>query len=119
EGFAGGGFHGDAQGVFFLVVAEAAPRGGVFREDDGPLIFVGDHVQAIGARGERLAFDGGVVGESDGGVFVGPGAPDFSIGHDFAPDFAAVGEGTAIFDSHGADADGLRGFAVLADAGKI
>ena len=73
------------EGVFFFVVAEAAPGSRVFGEDDGPLILVGNHVQAVSARGERLAFDGGVIGEGDGGVFVGTGAPDFSVGHDFAP----------------------------------
>ena len=52
---------GDAQGVFGLIVEEAAPGVGVLREDDGPFLSAGDHVQAVAPGGQRLAFDQHVV----------------------------------------------------------
>src|ERR1700676_1574632 len=79
---------------------------------------VGNCVQGVGAGGERLAFDGDIIGERDGGVFVGPGAPDLAVGNDFTEDFAADDEGGVIGDGDVGEADALRDVAVLADARK-
>ena len=88
--FAGLRLDGDAKRVFFFVVAEAAPRRGIFREDDRPLIGGGDHVEAVGAGGERLAFNAHVVGEGDDSVFVGTGAPDLAVRDHFAEELPAA-----------------------------
>ena len=49
--------HGEADRVFRLVVAEAAPGRVHVAEDDGPVLLGGDHVEAVRACRERLAAD--------------------------------------------------------------
>src|SRR5439155_26827889 len=107
--------HGNAEGVFLFVVRETAPRSGVLGEDDGPLVFVGNHVQAVVPGGEGLAFDGDVVGECDSGVFVCTGAPYPAVRDGLAEDFAAVNHGHMIRYGDIREADALRGRGTLAD----
>ena len=112
-------FDSYTQRVLFFVVAEAAPGGGVLGKNDSPLILVGDGVQSIGPRRQRLSFDGNVIGENDGCVFIGTRAPDFSIGHGLAPDFAAADRRPVIGDGDVAQANPLRYRGTLADARNI
>src|SRR6202521_6459386 len=70
-----GGLRLDSQGVLLGVVEEAAPRGGVLREDDRPLLAVGEEVPAVGGGRPRLPLhlDGVVGGEHR--VLVGAAPP--------------------------------------------
>src|SRR4029077_260114 len=108
----------DAQRIFLFVIAEAAPGRGVLREDDGPLIRGGKGVQAVGAGGQRVAFDRYVVGKGDGRVFVGARAPHLAVGDGLAPDFASAHERPAIVDGDIRQPDALRGNGALADGRK-
>src|SRR5439155_10299456 len=76
---------GYAQSVFLLVIAEAAPGSRVLRENNRPLIFVRNGVQAISPRRERFSFDAHVVGKSDDRILVRARAPYFSVRHRLAP----------------------------------
>jgi len=89
----GRGLDGYAQGVFLFVVAELPPGCGVLGEDDGPLILVGEHVQAVGAGPRALAFAGDFIAEKVMVVFsFAAGAPDFSLGHGLAQTSRGAGQ---------------------------
>ena len=113
------GFHRHAQCVFRLVVAEASPGGVHLGEDDGPLIFVGNHVQTVSAGRQRLAFNRDRIAEGDGRVLVGAGAPDLAIRHKSAPNLAAVGQRAMIVDGDVGNADALRHDGVLAGTRQV
>src|SRR5581483_9775055 len=103
-----------AQCVFFLVVREAAPRAVDLGKDNGPLVFVRNHVQAVSPAVEWFALNGDGIGERDGGVFVCTGAPYLSKGDKIAPDFAIAGERPMIVDGDIGYADALRHRRMLA-----
>ncbi len=115
----GFGLHGDAQGIFGLVVGEGAPGRRIFRENDCPIIGGRDHVQAVGAFIERLAFNEHGIAERDGGVDIRAGAPDLAVRHQAVPYFAIVDERAVIVDGDVGDADSLRDFRALARQGQI
>jgi len=64
--------HGYSQRIFLLVVTKAAPRRGILRKAIVPLIGRRKRVQAICARGQRVAFDGNVIAEPDRSVLICP-----------------------------------------------
>jgi hypothetical protein len=66
----------DPERILGGFVEEAAPGGGLAGENDRDHARLRhDHVQPIGAGGERFAPHPNVVGAAEQGVFVGPGAP--------------------------------------------
>jgi len=75
-------------------------------------------VQAVGAGGQRVAFDGDVVGERDSGVFVSARAPDLAERNGLAPDFASAHERPAIVNGDIGQPDALRGNGALAERRK-
>ena len=105
---------GDPQRVLVLLVAETSPRGRGLREDHRPLILAGNHLQTVSTLVERLAFDRDRIGERDGGIFVGSGAPNLSVRHEFAPDLAVVHQRPMIVDSDVGKAKALRDHGMLA-----
>ena len=121
-----GGLGGDAEDVFGGFVEEAAPGGGVLREDDGPFGGVDDHVEAVAAGGEGLAVDRDRVRDGEDGAFIGSGAPGGglavavaevgeAVGDELAPDLAAP-----VFDGGGGVVDGdLDGADELGDGGLL
>src|SRR5215510_1277978 len=55
-------------------------------EGRGPFLLARNHVQAVSAPGQRLAFDSNGIAEVDGAVLVGAGPPDLSVGLEATPD---------------------------------
>ena len=109
----------DSQRIFILFVTEASPCSGHLREDHRPIIFTGNHVQSIGSFVERLTFNRDRIGECDGGIFVGPGAPYLSVGHQLAPNLTAVDEWPMVVDGDVGNADTLRDNCMLTLPGEI
>ena len=107
-------FYGDAEGVFFFVVAETAPGSGILGKNNGPLILVGNGVQSVGARRQRFSFDGNVIGESNCRIFIRARAPDFSVRHGLAPDLAPSDRGPVISDGDVGQPKPLRHGSALA-----
>src|SRR5215472_15750604 len=111
--------YGDAQSFFFFVIAEAAPGSGILREDNRPLILVGNRMEAVSAGRQRLAFDRHITGKRDGGIFVRAGAPDFAVRNDFAPNLAPADRRPVIVNCDVCQPDTLRDDSALADARNV
>src|SRR3954452_15161191 len=71
-------------------------------------------MQTVNAFGQRLAFHGHGIGEFDGRVLIGAGAPNLSIRHNATPDFSAFHQRPMVIDGDIGNADSLNNFGVLA-----
>ena len=119
KGFCGVRFHVHAQGILFFVVAETAPGSRVFRENHGPLIFVRDGVQAIGAGCQGFPFHGNIARNSDGGILVRARSPYFPVRHGLAPDLPPADCRPVIRDRDICQSDPLGHRAALADTRNV
>ena len=75
--------------------------------------FVGNHVQPIGPRRQRFAFDGDGIAERDGRVYICARAPDLPVRNQIAPNLAVVHQRAMIGDRDVGDADALRNLGLL------
>ena len=110
---------GDTQRVLGLLITEAAPGSIRLREDHGPLVLTRNHVETVGPGEKRLAFDRHRISKGDGCILIGAGAPDLSVRHKAAPDFAAIRQWTVIADGYVRCTDALNDFRVLARPWQI
>src|SRR6185437_10951489 len=106
--FGGPRLHRDAEGVFVLLIGEAAPGRVVPGKDDGPFVGAGNHVQTVGSGRERLALHRDRRVESDGGVLIRARAPYLVVGHEAAPDLATVYQWAVVDERDVGEADALR-----------
>ena len=74
-------------------------------------------MKAREALGQRLALDGDRIAHLEGGIEVGAGAPDFAVGHEAAPNFAAVDQRAVVTDRDIGDAELLLHHRSLAAVG--
>src|SRR5579859_1127042 len=111
--------HGHAKRIFCLVVSKAAPGGCGLGENDRPFVFRREHMQAVNALGQRLAFNADRIAEFDGGIFIGPGTPDLAVRYQPAPDLPALHQRAMVVDGDICDPDALYDFGVLAVTRQI
>ncbi len=76
-------------------------------------------MQAVVAFGQRLAFHGDGVAEFDGRVFVGSGAPHFSVGLNAADHLASFDQRAVVANGDVGDSDPLRNLRALAGARQV
>ena len=111
--------HAHAQRIFFLVIAEAAPRRRILGEDNRPLILVGKRVQAIASRRQRLPFHSHVVSKRNCRVFIRSGTPHLPIRNRFAPNLPASHRRPVIGNGDVRQPDSLRHAGPLADSRNV
>src|SRR5260370_10471916 len=117
--FRGVRFDAHAQRIFFLVVAEAAPRSRVLRKYDRPLIFVRERVQPVRPRTKRFPFNGNIIGKRNCRIFVRARAPHFSKGHGLAPNLPPAHFRPVIRNDDVRQPNPLRNRPALADARNV
>jgi len=113
------GLHGYAQRILLLVITKAAPRRRILRKRDRPLIRRGKHVQAIGARGQRVALDGNLVAELDRGVLVCSRTPCLAVRNRCAEYLPPIGKRSVIDNRDVRQANPLRDGGPLAERRQV